>query len=231
MRIIIKLLFILSIVMGTACSGDDGEEIIVPTVDPTAVTLNFPLNNTECHEGTIVSETLSEVVFKWTITSDNNNYTVSVKNLETGVIKNYNTVSDELPITIVRGAPYSWSVISKISGNSKTVESSVWKFYNAGLPVESHPPFPAEVVGPAMGSSVNSGAITLQWEGGDVDDDIVSYQVMLDTQNPPATNVGNSSSNSLEVTVDSQGVYYWKVITTDADGNTSNSQIFQFKVN
>lgn len=217
--------------MGTACSGDGGDDIIVPIVDPTAVTLNFPLNNTECHEGTIVSETLSEVVFKWTITSDNNNYTVSIKNLETGAVKNYNTVSDELPITIMRGVPYSWSVISKISGNSKTVESSVWRFYNAGLPVESHPPFPAEAVGPVMGSSVDSGTITLQWEGSDIDGDIESYQVMLDTENPPLTNVGSTSSNSLEVIVDSQRVYYWKVITTDAVGNNSNSQIFQFKVN
>lgn len=231
MRTIIKLIMILSIGVGSACSGDDGENIVDPTVDPTAVTLNFPLNNTECHEGSIVSETLSEVVFKWTITSANNSYTVSLKNLETGVTKNYSTVADEIPITIVRGAPYSWSVTSKIAGNPKTVESSVWKFYNAGLPSESHPPFPAEVEEPAMGSSVSQGVITLEWVGGDVDDDIVSYEVLLDKNIPPTANVGNSSSNSLEVTIESQSVYYWKVVTTDALGNTSDSQIFQFKVN
>lgn len=231
MRIIIKLLFVLTIITGISCSGDDGENIIEPKADPTAVTLNFPLNNTECHEGTIVSETLSEVVFKWTITSENNSYIVSLKNLNTGVVKNYTTVSDEIPITILRGVPYSWSVISKISGNSKTAESPVWKFYNAGLPVESHPPFPAEVIEPVMGSTVNSGAVTLQWAGSDVDDDIISYKVLLDTENPPTTNVGDSSSNSLEVSIESQRVYYWKVIATDAAGNTSDSQIFQFKVN
>jgi len=231
MRLFLKILFVFVISLGISCSGDESEDITEPTVDPTAVTLNFPLNNAECHEGTIISESLSEVVFKWTVTSDNNSYTLSLKNLDNGAIKNYNTIEDELAISILRGVPYSWSVISKVSGNSKTAESSVWKFYNAGLPNESHPPFPAEAISPVMGSAINSGTITLQWEGSDVDGDISSYQVLLDEANPPVTEVGNTSSNSLEVTVTSEKIYYWKVMTNDAVGNTSDSEIFQFKVN
>lgn len=231
MRLFLNILFAMVIGFAVSCSGDEGEVITEPITDPTAVTLNFPLNNEECHEGSIVSESLSEVVFKWTGASVNDTYTVSLKNLESGAIKNYNTVADELAISILRGVPYSWSVISKVSGNSKTAESPVWKFYNAGLPTESHPPFPAEAVSPAMGSAVDSGTITLQWEGSDVDGDIASYKVLLDASNPPVSEVGNSGSNSLEVTVASDNVYFWKVMTTDAVGNTSDSQIFQFKVN
>lgn len=231
MRFLLNILFAFVIGLAISCSGDESEDIIEPKVDPTAVTLNFPINNEECHEGTIISETLSEVVFKWTGASVNDSYALSLKNLESGAIKNYNTVADEIAISILRGVPYSWSVTSKVSGNSKTAESSVWKFYNAGLPNESHPPFPAEALSPKMGSAVDSGTITLQWEGSDVDGDIASYKVLLDEANPPTTEVGNPSSNSIDVTVGSEKIYYWKVMTYDAVGNTSDSEIFQFKVN
>jgi hypothetical protein len=82
-----------------------------------------------------------------------------------------------------------------------------------------------------MGVSVDQGTVLLQWEATDVDDDIASYTILLDTSSAPATEVGNSSTNSLNITVSSGQVYYWKVITTDELGNESHSQIFQFKVN
>ena len=83
-----------------------------------------------------------------------------------------------------------------------------WKFYNAGLPEESYPPFAAEAISPQVGSSIDSGAITLRWEVTDVDNDIASYTIFLDTNSSPVTAVGNSSTNSLNVTVTSGLVYY-----------------------
>ncbi len=73
--------------------------------------------------------------------------------------------------------------------------------------------------------------VALQWEASDVDNDIASYTVFLDTANPPVAEVGNISNTNLDVTVTSGLVYYWKVVTTDAVGNASDSQIFQFGVN
>jgi len=231
MSLVKRIIFMIIIPLGITCSGDDGEEIIEPIINPTAVTLNFPLNNTECNEGRIISETISEVVFKWTVSSKNNSYTVSLKNLETNSIKNYNTNLDELAISILRGIPYSWSVVSKVAGNSKTAESAIWKFYNAGIPQESHPPFPAEAVNPAIGASIESGTITLQWEGADVDDDIAFYKILLDNSESPTTSIGNTTSNSINIEVEPGKIYYWKVISTDAIGNSSDSEIFQFKAN
>ncbi len=106
-----------------------------------------------------------------------------------------------------------------------------WKFYNAGLPEESFPPFPAEALSPQSGSSVDEGDITLEWQASDIDNDIASYTIFLDTVNPPLTEVGDTSNNSLDVSVTSGLIYYWKVITTDVIGNTSDSQVFQFRVN
>ncbi len=71
----------------------------------------------------------------------------------------------------------------------------------------------------------------MQWEASDIDNDIVSYTIVLDTVNPPVTEVGTTSNTNLEVTATSGHVYYWKVVTIDAIGNASDSQIFQFGVN
>ena len=231
MRLVKNLILVLTLSLGISCGGDDNNDVIAPVVNPTPATLTFPLNNTECNEGTIISESRSEVIFKWTGAANNDSYTVSLKNLETGVIKNYNTNFEELPIAILRGVSYSWWVVSKVAGNSETAESAIWKFYNAGLPKESHPPFPAEVVSPRMGSAIASGTVKLQWKGSDVDNDITSYTVLFDKSETPTTSIGNPTTNSINVEVESGNVYYWKVISTDADGNTSDSEIFQFKVN
>lgn len=231
MRLVKNLILVLTLSLGISCGGDDNDDVIAPVVNPTAAMLNFPLNNTECNEGTIISESRSEVIFKWTGAVNNDSYTLSLKNLETGVVKNYNSNFEELPISILRGVSYSWWVVSKVTGNSETAESQIWKFYNAGLPKESHPPFPAEVVSPVMGSTVGSGVVKLQWKGSDVDNDIVSYTILFGNSETPSTSIGSTTTNSINVEVESGNVYYWEVISTDANGNTSDSEIFQFKVN
>jgi len=231
MRLVKNLILILAVSLGISCGGDGNDEMPPEVIleNPTAVLLNFPANNAECNEGTIISESRSNVIFKWVGAVINDSYTVYLKNLETDVTKNYNTTLEELSISILRGVPYSWWVVSKVSGNSKTEESEIWKFYNAGLPKESHPPFPAEVVSPVMGSTIESGTIKLQWDSSDVDNDIASYTILLDTSETPTASRGTATTNSMNVEVESGKVYYWKVISIDSVGNKSNSEIFQFK--
>ena len=214
----------------TACSDDDetGTSTVAP---PTAAALIFPENNTVCNEGAIVSDTETDVLFQWEEATNASSYILEIINLNDGTSRNISTISSEFLIRIFRGTPYSWSVKSIVSGSNETAESTVWRFYNAGLPVESHPPFPAEAINPQAGSTVEAGTIALQWEASDIDNDIASYTIILDTVNPPVAEVGNTSNTGLEVAVSSGLVYYWKITTTDAVGNASHSQVFQFVVN
>lgn len=217
------------LVVLTACSDDDEMDITVES--PTAATLIFPENNAVCNEGIIVSDTETDVLFQWEEATNASSYILQIINLDDGSSRNISTLSNEFLIRILRGTPYSWSVKSIASGTNETAESTVWRFYNAGLSLESHPPFPAEAISPQAGSTVDQGSILLQWDGLDIDDDISSYLVLLDTVNPPVAEAGNTSTNSLEVQVSSGLVYYWKIITTDEIGNASDSQVFQFGVN
>ena len=224
-------LYLLALVITTSCSSGD-EVVSVVTVDPpTAATLIFPVNNTECNEGIIVSDTETDVLFEWEAATNTSSYVLTITNLNDATLREIKTISNEFLIRVLRGTPYSWVVKSKGSISNETADSETWKFYNAGLPEESRPPFPADAISPQIGSTIDSGDVTLQWEAKDVDGDIASYTILLDTANLPTTEVGNPSVNSLNVIVSSGQVYYWKVITFDEVGNASHSQVFQFKVN
>jgi len=226
---IISICLLISIITLSCNDDDDTAGIVIES--PTAATLIFPENNTVCNEGTIVSETETEVLFQWQEGINTSSYVLKINNLNEGTSRNINTLSTEFSIRILRGTPYSWSVKSVGSDGNESTESAVWSFYNAGLPVENHAPFPATVVSPQSGSSINQGMISLEWQASDVDNDIASYTVFFDTVNPPITEVGTMSSTTTEVSISSGLVYYWRVITTDEIGNASTSQVFQFVVN
>ena len=178
-KIIATSLFLMALL--TSCSTDEENEI-VPVDPPTAANLIFPENNKECNEGEIISETETDVLFKWDEATNASSYILSITNLNTGSSREIKTDSNEFLIRILRGTPYSWSVKSRISGSNELAESEIWKFYNAGLPEESHPPFPAEAINPQNGASISEGELTLQWEVTDVDNDIVDslfYWILL----------------------------------------------------
>ena len=223
-------LFSLVFIINVSCSSNNEQDTEATLEPPTAAKLIYPENNTECNEGIVVSDTETDVLFQWEQATNASSYVLTITNLNNGSSRDIKTTSNEFLIRVLRGTPYSWVVKSIVGYSSETADSETWKFYNAGLPEESHPPFPAEIVSPQIGTSINAGNIVLQWEAIDIDNDIASYIVLLDTNSTPVTQVGNPSVNNLNITLSSEQVYYWKVITIDELGNESHSQICQFRV-
>ncbi len=210
--------------------GDDPTPEPEPEVPaPSVATLVFPDNNEECAEGVIVSETESQVTFQWAASENTDNYTLTIQNLETGVETSSTTSNTELQVTLNRGTAYAWTVVSSADGTNETATSETWRFYNAGAAIENYAPFPAYNPYPEMGIEVASGNISLQWEGSDLDGDTLMYTVYLDTANPPTTLLGESASASIDATLEVDTVYYWQVISVDSAGNSSTSEIFEFR--
>jgi hypothetical protein len=202
-----------------------------PVPDPVAATLVFPDNNTECNEGVVLNDTQSSVAFQWNASANTDSYEVTIRNLDTNTSATTNTTTNEAVITLLRGVPYEWFVVSKASGTTVTATSDKWKFYNQGPGVENYAPFPAEVVSPLRGSSIaSSGTIALEWAGSDVDNDITEYEILFGTDAMPSTSLGTTSDTTLDATIVSGEIYYWRVITMDSQGNTSQSEIFDFRV-
>ncbi|MER3317756.1 MAG: hypothetical protein RIB79_05635 [Allomuricauda sp.] len=212
--------------------GDDPTPEPQPEVPaPLSATLIFPDNNEECTEGILVSETESQVTFEWTASENTDDYTLTIQNLETGGATSSTTSNTELQVTLNRGTAYAWTVVSSADGTNETATSNTWRFYNAGAVIENYAPFPAYQPYPQMGISVNPGNIILGWEGADLDGDVLSYTLYLDTVSPPVTVLGESDTNSYETTINGDTIYYWRVVTADSAGNTSTSEIFEFRTN
>lgn len=230
MRYLSILIFLCSVFLSCKKSSDPE-----PVKQPGKAVLLFPAQNEACTSGTIISDTQSSIEFKWNRSDNTDSYDLVLKNLETGISSTYPTAANnQLNINLSRNTPYSWYIISKSASNGTPIQSEVWKFYNAGPASIFYAPYPADGMVPIMGSSVTAtgGKITLDWNGSDADNDIVSYNVYFGTTANPTLLSGNLVNSILnDVTVVSNTTYYWKVLTKDSKGNTSDSGNYQFRVN
>ena len=215
----------------TACPGGKDDPKPDETGEPGSVNLVFPENNTECTEGVVINDTESTVIFQWQAAQNVDSYEVNLTNLETGSAGTANSDTNELGIVLDRGVPYEWFVISKKNGSNEAPKSATWRFYNQGPGVENYAPFPAEAVNPTSGQTVTTpGTISLEWRGSDVDNDIVEYEVLFGTDANPTAILGTTAQTTIEATIASGQTYYWRVITKDGAGNTSQSEVFEFQV-
>ena len=219
LALILALVFI-------GCSSDD------PPPSPEAAVLTFPQNNSECTTGIDQSETISRVEFQWQASGNTETYELRVTHMITNVTQTKNTVGTTANMDIDKGAPYSWMVISKNTQSQESASSATWQFYNAGSQT-SYAPFPATIVAPGSGASVlidSNGRVTLEWTGADVDNDLNGFDVYHGPDNPPTELVGTTlvGATSLAVDVD-PGTYYWRVVSKDSQGNTSDSGTYSYR--
>jgi hypothetical protein len=229
MRSILGLIVISLTIISFGCK----KKASIP--DPSPAVLLSPANNEACTTGTIVSDTESKITLNWNAGANVDSYQVTIINLLNQGQQTLSTTTNSAELSLQRNTPYSWFVTSKSSKSAVTAKSTIWKFYNPGLGTSSYPPYPAEMVSPTMGQSVipNAGKITLQWKGSDADNDLVNYDVYLGTSsnNVTAIKTQHAATSLMDVSVNANSVYYWKVISRDGKGNTSDSGLHEFKIN
>ena len=90
---------------------------------------------------------------------------------------------------------------------------------------------------PRSGKNVTPGVnnlITLSWTTSDVDGDLLKFDVYLD-DNDASTLIESidyvEDNTSIEIEVQNNTKYYWKIISIDANGNQSNSGVYAFRTN
>lgn len=204
-----------------------------PPKPPESAVLIFPEQNSECTTGEDINTETSQVEFRWQASNHTETYELIVTNLSNGNKQDITVANTRAKLPILKGTPYSWVVISKNSAVLQTALSPTWNFYNSGF-ATTYAPFPAEIVEPKMGATVFmdiNNEVELSWIGADVDDDIDGYEIYFSTENPPETLVFSPGVNAStrKVTVEANTVYFWRVLTTDREGNTSDSGIFEFR--
>lgn len=221
----------------TACSKDSGgNEPEVVIRQPTAAVLSFPANNEPCLETNSVNDTQSSITFRWIAGQNVTSYDLQVVNLANNSNNTYNATSNEKSLTLEHDEPYSWKVISNGESGSQPVESDTWKFYLAGPAQVNFAPFPAELTSPISGSTVtpSDGLIQVQWTCTDADNDLTQFEIFLDTTDGSTlinTIDFESTTTSVDVSVENNTIYYWKVVASDAEGNQSDSGVYSFRTN
>jgi len=192
-------------------------------VDPGAATLSKPANNSQCLE-------VDKVKFEWNKSDNTDTYTITIIDLISSTTVTQNTSTNTVEITLPKGRPYSWQITSKNESTSKTAKSEVWKFYLSGAADSNHAPFPAEIIAPKNETTVSAGSIELSWKVSDVDvGDTHKFDVKLDKTN--ATTVISTDQADTKKTVTlTAGVYYWRVVAKDNNGNHSESGVYKFTV-
>ena len=225
-------LIIVSIILFFSSCRRDEESQPENESFPNAVNLIFPFENSECNEGTNVTETESTILFEWFAADFTDEYELNVINLENGEISTVTTTNVRTPLTLTRATPYAWYVVSKSADTDSAAQSERWNFYNAGEGNLSYAPFPATIIHPSMSATVEApaGEVTLSWQGEDADEDISGYDVYFGEQADPPLISESNISQMETVSVSSGNVYYWRINTRDQAGHSSNSGIIQFRV-
>ena len=237
-------------VLALSCSADDDSGTTAPKTTtppvtqqpktpavptPGKSTLSAPANNEVCFEGEVVDQSNSSVTFSWGSSSDTDSYDLIITNQESNQSQTLGGItSTSKAVTLANDISYSWKVVSKSNGTSDTNTSDTWQFYLAGDGQENYAPFPATIISPTSGATVDAtdGKITLSWEGNDPDEtDSLKYTIYFDNvdglQDPVKENI---SETSLEVNVESGTTYYWRVKTSDGT-SSSFTLVYSFIVN
>jgi len=200
--------------------------------DPEPAILLGPQNNNNCNTAIVVNDQQSQVNFSWQEAQHTDEYELVVRDLLTNTDTKKNSIRLFTSMVLERGKQYSWWVNS-LSDQKETVgKSEIWTFYLEGLQNSSHFPFPAKLISPENNAQVSleNGAFTLRWEGVDLDDDIISYDIYIGIDpDELQLRVENHTNNTISAILNADQIYYWKVVTRDEEGNLSHSPIGIFR--
>ena len=243
----IRVLSLSLLLFSCSAEDDSGSSTPPPTTQqpspepqvlvPGKSSLSAPENNEVCYEGEAIDASDSAVNFSWDASSDTDSYDLQITNQESNQTQTVSGItSTSKEVTLATDISYSWKVVSKANGTNDSTNSDTWQFYLAGDGQENYAPFPATILSPSSGISVDAsgGKVILSWEGNDPDEsDTLTYTVYFDDTDglkDPSSNNTGVSETSLEVTVESGTTYYWRVKSSDGK-SSSFTLVYSFVVN
>ena len=201
--------------------------------DPTVPVLIAPANNEPCLDGESLNDSQSSVNFSWTVSDNAVSYDVEVENLLINSKTNYPSTTNSLDVALNKSIPYRWKVIANGEPGTLSSESELWKFYLAGNGVINYAPFPPELLTPRSASTINivDGEIPLSWSCTDMENDIDSFEIYLDTVDASSVVTLVSyiaETTEIQIQVEAGNTYYWKVVAIDSNQNKSSSGVYTF---
>ena len=227
----VYLVVILGLMVSCGGSDNDPVEETPDNRPPSTPTQVYPLNNTLCINNSVEfqwskSEDLDNDFLKYKVeVSDNIGFTSIVQT------KTVSTISTT--ITLEKGKAFYWRVKAIDSKNAESDFSTPSQFLTEGEGVTNHLPFSPDLIVPTANEVIDGTSASLSWSASDADNDALTFDVYLDTVNPPLAKV---SENQTETTYSASNLsvattYYFKVVVKDDKGGQTIGQVWSFSVN
>jgi len=182
-----------------------------PIPDPEQTVLILPEDNTSCLYVSQSSSTAS-VDFSWQEAQFTDEYLVVVKNLTTEEETTSRTLNTSIRLTLTRGVPYQWKVVTVSELSSVETSSRSFSFYLEAQQQRNYCQY------------------NFSWQGEDLDNDLSHYTISIgaspDVLNEIATDITVSSHNA---SLNAGEVYFWQIISYDENGNNTKSLINRFE--
>lgn len=212
----------------SSCGGGSGTPPTPINTAPTTPALTSPGDSQLCVE--------DPVVFQWNTSSDKEGDPItyllqiaSDSQFKTN-LQSLTSSATSYSITLDKAKAYYWRVKASDNKNNASAYSSVFKLYTEGIGIVNYLPFAPELVNPKMNAAVTTPTVNLQWSATDVDaGDILSYQLYIDTVNPPINKITpDLTSPSFNFSPSPLTSYYWYVIVKDNKGGQTIGQVWKF---
>jgi hypothetical protein len=93
------------------------------------------------------------------------------------------------------------------------------------------------LITPRSGANVTpdiNNLVILQWTATDVDGDLSRFEVYLDQTDGTTLNQTldyQEQETQLEIEVENNTLYFWKIVAIDTNGNQSSSGVYSFRTN
>jgi len=121
---------------------------------------------------------------------------------------------------------YYWKIVAW-DNNDASTQGYIWDFTT--MEETNNPPYAPSNPSPENGSTNVDITANLEWIGGDPDGDSVTYDVFFGATTPPPKVASNQSATIYDPgTLEYTTTYYWKIITWDSHGVSTEGSTWQF---
>lgn len=230
----IYLYLVFTLLLSLSCSKEEGAgpEPEPENKAPTVPSKIFPLNNTLCIDNAIN--------FQWNASTDPEGETLRYR-LEIASDANFSSIIENKSVTNVtstiitldKGLSFFWRVKAIDSKNAESDFSITSQFLTEGEGESNHLPFIPELVLPVLNSTISGTSTTLSWSASDADEDPLTFDVYLDTNENPTTKVSENQSNTtfLASGLSAGTTYYFKIVVKDSKEGVTIGSIWSFSTN
>lgn len=225
-KIMKKSIYFLLAIFSFSCSSTDGDNAPNLNSAPETPELISPSNNQLCIDNNInfkwnVSNDVEgdDITYLIEISKDNSFYQIA----KSGII-NQNNKNYEL----AKGQAYYWRVSAKDTKGNKSAYSTIFNLYTEGEAVINHLPFNASLVSPLKNASVFGTTILLKWQGEDVDNDELTYDLYFGEDDELSLLQSEINLNEFSVNIAANKNYSWRIDTIDSNNAKTAGTTWNF---